>query len=487
MRSDDHESEDLDTQNDDYEATVLDFLDKEIAASSESQDDLKTQRDDVDVLVDSLLEEAIAVSNQQPVDRDAGSEDLDLLFSSLLGSQDEVPQVESKDAQREVHSRFGRTFSDIGSVDKESVNLHAAENAPLQEAAEMPQMQMPVSGEADSTEMGRDISFLPPAPENGKGQRDPDPAVAGSKTDGLVRALTSSLAPRKTAWSLQMVVVSAAFLCLLAGMGITYFAGFKSPVRNKSNTPLPPTAQTIPAKTDEQMPPHNAPNPGTPIKATPVPAARLSPALDTPAVSETRSGVNNPAPRKESKPTTTEPPMPPPRPSPGAGVSQPAAVVDKTGASAAPAADGSAGIPPPRATENASTLPAVQTQTLPVPTLTPAVPRATQNLEGLIDLNRPAIKPLPLPRDAKPAQVTSRVLPVYPELARKSHTTGTVVVDIVIDEQGKVAKATPVSGPIILQPEAVNAVSRWQFKPATLDGANVSSSIQVSVVFKEPK
>jgi protein TonB len=89
-----------------------------------------------------------------------------------------------------------------------------------------------------------------------------------------------------------------------------------------------------------------------------------------------------------------------------------------------------------------------------------------------------------MPSNATPAAVISRVLPVYPEIARKSRTTGTVVLDVLIDEQGKVVKVTPASGPLILCPEAATAVLRWRFKPATLNGVNVSSSTQVSIVFK---
>jgi TonB family protein len=77
----------------------------------------------------------------------------------------------------------------------------------------------------------------------------------------------------------------------------------------------------------------------------------------------------------------------------------------------------------------------------------------------------------------------TRVLPTYPEIARRSRTTGTVVVEAQIDDQGKVVKATAVSGPLILRPEAEIAVMKWAFRPATLGGVNVPSASRVSIVF----
>jgi TonB family protein len=96
---------------------------------------------------------------------------------------------------------------------------------------------------------------------------------------------------------------------------------------------------------------------------------------------------------------------------------------------------------------------------------------------------RPAVERPPLPRSTTSPSVISRVLPAYPEIARRLNITGTVVVQVLIDEQGKVVKATPVSGPRLLYPEAVSAILRWRFKPANLDGINVPGSSQVSIVF----
>ena len=62
--------------------------------------------------------------------------------------------------------------------------------------------------------------------------------------------------------------------------------------------------------------------------------------------------------------------------------------------------------------------------------------------------------------------MVSRVMPVYPELARRTNISGTVKLDAVIAPDGKV-KATDVIGgnPILVQ-AAVDAVRKWRFEAA---------------------
>jgi len=63
--------------------------------------------------------------------------------------------------------------------------------------------------------------------------------------------------------------------------------------------------------------------------------------------------------------------------------------------------------------------------------------------------------------------------PAYPDVARRMRTTGVVVVEVVIDENGKVISATAVSGPNILRDVAVQAGFRARFSPTTLSGQPV--------------
>jgi protein TonB len=87
-------------------------------------------------------------------------------------------------------------------------------------------------------------------------------------------------------------------------------------------------------------------------------------------------------------------------------------------------------------------------------------------------------------RDLIAPVAVSTVNPKYPDLARRTKTTGTVVLNLQIDASGKVVKATPVSGPAIFHGEAINAAKQWKYKPASLNGENVASQSTITFNFK---
>ena len=63
--------------------------------------------------------------------------------------------------------------------------------------------------------------------------------------------------------------------------------------------------------------------------------------------------------------------------------------------------------------------------------------------------------------------VVSKVPPVYPELARRMHVSGTVVVRLIVAPDGSVSDAKVESGHALLSPAAAEAVKRWKFEPAS--------------------
>src|ERR1700720_3913744 len=57
---------------------------------------------------------------------------------------------------------------------------------------------------------------------------------------------------------------------------------------------------------------------------------------------------------------------------------------------------------------------------------------------------------------------TKRVEPSYPPLARAAHISGSVVVEVTVDEQGKVISARPISsGHPLLRDAALEAARGW--------------------------
>ncbi|OLE55994.1 MAG: hypothetical protein AUG51_00255 [Acidobacteria bacterium 13_1_20CM_3_53_8] len=63
--------------------------------------------------------------------------------------------------------------------------------------------------------------------------------------------------------------------------------------------------------------------------------------------------------------------------------------------------------------------------------------------------------------------------PAYPPVARAAHATGTVVVQVTIDEEGNVIFARAVSGHPLLQQAAVQAARQAKFAPTRLSGQPV--------------
>ncbi|MGA9994356.1 MAG: energy transducer TonB, partial [Pyrinomonadaceae bacterium] len=63
--------------------------------------------------------------------------------------------------------------------------------------------------------------------------------------------------------------------------------------------------------------------------------------------------------------------------------------------------------------------------------------------------------------------------PPYPSIARAAHASGTVTVQVTIDENGNVISARAVSGHPLLQAAAVSAARGARFSPTKLSGQPV--------------
>ena len=75
--------------------------------------------------------------------------------------------------------------------------------------------------------------------------------------------------------------------------------------------------------------------------------------------------------------------------------------------------------------------------------------------------------------------------PVFTEEARREKFEGTCVVSLVVDEQGNATRvqiSTPVGHG--LDEKALEAVKRYRFKPATLQGKPVPVRVNIEVNFK---
>jgi len=75
------------------------------------------------------------------------------------------------------------------------------------------------------------------------------------------------------------------------------------------------------------------------------------------------------------------------------------------------------------------------------------------------------------------------VAPVYPELARRAGVGGKVVLECVIDMDGRVTDVKVVAGNPLLADAAVKAVQRWVYTPTTLNGQPIRVILTVTVNF----
>jgi TonB family protein len=75
--------------------------------------------------------------------------------------------------------------------------------------------------------------------------------------------------------------------------------------------------------------------------------------------------------------------------------------------------------------------------------------------------------------------------PVYTETARKARIQGVVIVQAIIDKSGNVTNVKVLKGlPMGLEQSAVDAVKRWRFRPATLNGKPVAVYYNLTVNFR---
>ncbi len=102
---------------------------------------------------------------------------------------------------------------------------------------------------------------------------------------------------------------------------------------------------------------------------------------------------------------------------------------------------------------------------------------------------------LPNPQAKRPRRLTVsagvinslakvRVAPAYPKDAIEQKIEGTVEVEVLVDEEGKVAEAEAIEGHQLLREAAITAAKQWKFKVAKLSGNPVAFNGRIIFKFK---
>jgi TonB family protein len=416
---------------DTYEATVLDFLDREMAAV-QPDNKKNEQSEELDALMTDLLKQVLTESDRSLDSNQSSLHDIDIL--------DEFPATEEK----ELYSAVPRPESDTNypettTADMQDAPAHQASSPPFQNSIDV-QAKLP------------SIENVTPAVEY-----DDNPDTESSKgmdaatLPSVEKPIISSQEMRKS--SSPVIAITAVCLLVVLG-GAAYFfmgsstdAGFESQAYTEpSNAPdFPGAAFTVP------------PQPETEIAAT------LPPEPDTSASTEKPSASSTPSAGK------TEPPVK----IAVASVALPAAPRNERPS----LSQGSTDVPTTAARRVLNNLVPSSAPGRPAPPPAPP-PAPASRRESQMETAAPVVS-----GTLEPAVLVSQVSPRYPELAIRSRQSASVVLDLVIDETGAVVEVVPFSGPAMFHKEAIEAALQWRYRPASIGGTNVRSQSRITMNF----
>ena len=485
-------------RNNDYEALVLDFLDQQIVDSEKLENE--APQDELDFMVKNFIEKATAfTADTPPLDGTQAEETEAPAAAATLDEADFSTQPTFTGAEPDSPAVAPLRETSVP-VDASTLLQMVKEYPGLDETRTEP-TEAPIQREEKAEESIAESLPSGLRPERTIAANKPAPAGVGTmpKTD---RVLTSAVVSSQRSSGGRMLVVGGVFTCLAAAIGFgAYYFGIRPAAAPLENKAVSTQASATAPSTGVNAIPSSTPIPEEPPKAEPPKAAPPPPAgvtTNSTSAKQPDAGSHPRTPARSASeerqaavtPQATNPAAPtPPSVAPAAPtipasakVEPPIDSVAKTSPPPAPANGQPAGPPaapaPSKPVETPASVaanPAPTTATPELPTA-PAPSSSTSNLAA-----RPA------PKAVTPSMPVQRILPVYPEIARKMRAQGTVELEAQIDENGKVTKAKALTGPTVLRSAAEDAVMRWKFKPATIEGKNVASSAKVSIVFNYQK
>jgi protein TonB len=117
------------------------------------------------------------------------------------------------------------------------------------------------------------------------------------------------------------------------------------------------------------------------------------------------------------------------------------------------------------------------------PAAPPPIVTSAAAPEFSVPAAQPALSKQPATSGVVPGRLVHRVNPEYPDLARRAHIGGEVVLSAIIRSDGKVGTVEVISGNPLLARAAVDAVRQWRYEPSRLDGSAVQSEAVIHLKF----
>jgi TonB family protein len=213
-----------------------------------------------------------------------------------------------------------------------------------------------------------------------------------------------------------------------------------------------------------------------------------------PVQPQTAAAVEPPTPTSAAAPVAASAPAPTPDGQTAdanmTATPNPTAAMNATSASSATSSSISSAQPAPSAANAAPKTAAVQVakqDTTPTHAgASPSLVTASAPVPQPTAAKMPSSDLLEVPEDYADDQVVHRVHPAYPKQARARRLHGTVVLQAVINKQGKVDSLQLVSGDPLLAQAAADAVKQWRYKPYWHNGEAADFQTRISVDFKQP-
>lgn len=121
----------------------------------------------------------------------------------------------------------------------------------------------------------------------------------------------------------------------------------------------------------------------------------------------------------------------------------------------------------------------------PLPKATPLAKPTPAKADVKEEPSPPAAPRAPISGGVLNGKAVSLVKPAYPAIARSAHASGTVTVQVLVNEEGNVISAHAVSGHPLLRPSAVAAARASKFTPTKLSGQPVKVAGVIIYNFQE--
>lgn len=96
----------------------------------------------------------------------------------------------------------------------------------------------------------------------------------------------------------------------------------------------------------------------------------------------------------------------------------------------------------------------------------------------------PSSKLLNISSGVSAGNLIAPIRPEYPQIARMTHTEGTVVIDAIISRTGSIESEHVLSGPPMLQAAALAAVRQARYRPFLLNGQPTEVQTTITINFR---